>query len=372
MKLKLVKLFDWKRTLGALALTAAITSAVLMSACGGVQGASGGPTPVGGETPSQQVGPDQSKPTIRLSDTQFESLWINNAIAEFVIEHGYGYPVETVEVTTPIMQASLAKGDLDVVMEVWQQNIIDWYEQETSRGNIVNLGMTYEGGPQFFVIPRWVAEEYNIKTVFDMKDHWDLFKDPEDLSRGAFINCIIGWQCAEINRAKMAAYGLDQYYNIISPGSSGAMEVALSGAMKKRKPVFGYYWAPTALMGQYDWHILEEPEHTAGCWEEVIKGRDNLEYTPQQACAYETLPVDKAVHQGMLDKSPEVVELLKKMNVGLEPLNRTAAWAKETNIQGDWEKAAIYYLRTYEERWSTWMPEEQRQKVEAALSQTGR
>ena len=29
------------------------------------------------------------KPTIRLTDTQFESLWINNAIAKFIIENDY-------------------------------------------------------------------------------------------------------------------------------------------------------------------------------------------------------------------------------------------------------------------------------------------
>ena len=36
-------------------------------------------------------GEDEIKPTIKLADTQFQSLWINNAIAGFVIENGYGY-----------------------------------------------------------------------------------------------------------------------------------------------------------------------------------------------------------------------------------------------------------------------------------------
>ena len=49
-------------------------------------------------------GEEKPKPIIKFNDTQFESLWINNAIAMFVIEHGYGYPVESVELTTPLMQ----------------------------------------------------------------------------------------------------------------------------------------------------------------------------------------------------------------------------------------------------------------------------
>jgi len=118
------------------------------------------------------------KPVIRLHGTEYDSSLINNAIAEYVIEEGYGYPVEIVEITNQMMQEALPKGEIDLKMETWQQNRIDWYNENIENGNIVNLGMTYEAGPQFFIIPAWVAEEYNIKTVFDMADHWELFRDP--------------------------------------------------------------------------------------------------------------------------------------------------------------------------------------------------
>ena len=117
-------------------------------------------------------------------------------------------------------------------------------------------------------------EKYGINTVEDMKKHWELFRDPEDPAKGAFINCIIGWQCTEINRAKFEAYGLDQYYNLIHPGSAAALDAALAGAQDRGEPVFGYYRAPTGLMGQYSWYVLEEPEYTAECWDEVMKGRE--------------------------------------------------------------------------------------------------
>ena len=308
------------------------------------------------------------KPTIKFSDTQFESLWINNAIAKFIIEKGYGYPVETVELTTPLMQVALAQGDIDVNMEAWQQNFIDNYNEEIAKGSYSNLGETYEGGPQFFMVPKATADEYNIKTVEDMKKHWELVKDPEDSSKGEFINCPIGWQCSEINRAKIQAYGLDEFFNIISGGAQASLDAALVGAQKKNEPVFGYYWAPTSIMGAYEWTILEEPAYSKECWEEVAKGQEDASYTPKQACAYETLPVDKGVSKDMLDKAPDVVEMLKKMNVGLTPINKTAAWAAETDIQGDWSKAAVYYLQNFEDRWTTWMPADNAKKVKDGLA----
>jgi len=263
---------------------------------------------------------------------------------------------------------SLPKGDMHVDLELWKQNVIDWFNEETAKGRIVELGMTYEGGPQFFITPQWVHEQYNINTVEDMKEHWELVKDPEDPTKGVFINSVIGWACTAINWVKFEAYGLDEYYNIIDTGSSGAMDAALAGAQKKHKPVFGYHWAPTALMGMYDWYILEEPEYDEEIWDMIIAAVDDASLRPlSEACAYETIPITKAVWSGLLEIAPDICAMLLKMNVGLEPLNDTCAWGVETEIAGDYEKSAIYYLNTYESRWKTWVTTDAYNKIKAAL-----
>lgn len=336
--------FLWKR--GLLLLTAVVMAVTLVAGCAA----------------------EEEKPTIKFGDNQFESLWINDAIAKFIIEEGYGYPVETIEMTTSIAQVSLAQGDIDVWLEMWEQNWLDNYNEEVAAGNIENLGMIYEGGPQFFIIPQWMADEYNIVTIYDMKDHWELVKDPEDSSKGLFHNCIIGWQCQAINLVKLEAYGLLDYYNVLEPGSAGALEAALSGPQKKGDPVFGYYWAPTALMGMYDWYILEEPEYDADLWEQIIAAKDDPSLRPlSEACAYEVLPVNIGINPGLRDIAPDVVAMLEKMMVGLEAINRTAAWAKENEVQ-DYEKAAVWYLGEYEDDWKTWVTDDAYNKIKDALA----
>ncbi len=337
--------FQWKQWL--LLFTVLVMTATLVAGCG--------PTV------------EEKKPTIKMGDNMYESNWINNALTKFIIEKGYGYPVETVVVSTPVMQLSLANGDIHVQTELWTQNVIDWYNEEIAAGNIENGGLVYESGPQFFMIPTWVHEEYNINTVEDMKEHWDLFKDPEDPTKGTFVNSTIGWQCTEINVVKLEAYGLTDYYNIVSTGSSGALEAALAGAQKKHQPVFGYYWAPTAIMGMYDWYILEEPEYDKEVWDKIIAAKDDKSLRPlSEACDYLSLPIDKIFHKSLKEIAPDVREMLMKMTVGLEPLNKTAAWAKENEVQ-DWELAAIYYLNTYEERWKTWVTDDAYNKIKDAL-----
>ena len=270
------------------------------------------------------------------------------------------------------MRQTLPRGEVHVNMEGWQQNIRDWYDREIAKGTIENLGMTYEGGPQFFVIPLWVHEQYGINTVDDMKQRWELFRDPGDPSKGAFYNCIVGWQCREINTVKLEAYGLDKYYNIISPGSAVALEDILAGHQESKKPVFGYYWAPTALMGAYDWWVLEEPTYTEPCRDLIAAARTDPSVRPiNEACAYELFPIDKLVWSGLRGEVPDVWEFFKNMNVGLEPLNETMAWIVENQIEDDWEKAAIHYLRTYMDRAKSWMPEENWERVKEALDKAG-
>ena len=60
--------------------------------------------------------------------------------------------------------------------------------------------------------------------------------------------------------------------------------------------------------------------------------------------------------------------MLKKMNVGLTPINKTAAWAMDADIQSDWVKAAVYYLQNFEDRWTTWMPADNAKKVKDGLA----
>jgi len=311
------------------------------------------------------------KPTITFYDGSWGSLWISNAIAMFIIEEGYGYPCEESTMSTDIMKVALSKGEVLINMEQWYQNYPEWYDENIGAGNFEELGFSLEGGPQFWCIPQWVHEEYGITTIFDMKDHWELFKDSENPSKGAFINCKIGWQCEKINTVKMKAYGLDEYYNVISPGTTGAEAAAMAGPQKKHEPVFGYYWAPTDLMGMFDWYVLEEPEYDADVWDKIIAKKNDPEFPAlTEACAYESVPLTITTHKSVREKAPEVVTMLEKFTVGLDRCNKALAWQTE-NETVDWEAVAVWFLREYDSVWKTWVTADAYRRIQEALERDG-
>lgn len=344
-----------------------IIAASLFAGCGGTATPSPGTTAAPSST--QPATTAKAKPLIRLYDGQWESLWIENAIAQYIIEKGYGYPTESVTLDTAVMQVSLPKGELDVSLETWTQNITEWYEKEKAAGRIERLSDILEGGPQFFMIPKWVHEKYKINTVLDMKNQWQLFKDPEKPTKGLFVNSKIGWKCTEINVIKMESYGLTENYNIASAGSAAAADAALAGAQKKNEPVFGYYWAPTAMMGMYDWHILEEPEYNEAVWKKITAAIDDKSLRPvKEACAYPSVPLPNIAWSGLRQKAPDVTAFIEKLEIGLEKINKAAAWSVSNEIS-DYKKTAVWFLKEYDSFWKSWVTTDAYNKIKSALAQ---
>jgi len=318
---------------------------------------------------------------IKFGDLQWQTIRINNAIAMFIIEHGYGYPVESVMLSTPVMQASLPKGDIDVSMEMWRYNIIDWYNEVISKGTVLDLGTLFETATEGWYVPRYVVEgdaergimpmAPDLVSVFDLPKYKSLFKDPENPDKGLFLNAIMGWKASEISRVKLHAYGLADDFNIMEPGTTPALDTAIVSAYKKGQPILAYYWEPTWLMGGYDMIQLKEPEHTKACWAQIQKILDNdlplSKVTQKAGCAFPNYAITKGVYAGLKERAPEIVAFLEKMNVGTVPLNKTAAYMEKEEVEA--EQAARWFFENYPDKWRSWLPENIVVRVEKTLAQ---
>lgn len=334
--------------------------------------------------PVEEAAADEEKETIVFADTQWQSLWINNEIAMFIVEHGYGYPVDVVTVTTPVMQQSIVEDEVQVIMEVWWSNIEEWWNAEREAGTIVELGDIFESSAQGFYVPRYVIEgdeergiepmAPDLKSVDDLPKYKDLFTDPEDPDKGVLVSCVTGWNCAEVIRIKTYAYGLEETYNLTEPGSTGALDAGIAGPYKKGEPVVSYYWEPTWLLGVYDMVLLEEPEYNDECWAKITEISEtgvideSLEgQVPAEAgCAFENISVPKAVSAGMAERNPELASFLDTMFIGTANLNKISAYMTEN--EAEVEEAALWYFENYEDQWRSWLPEDVAEKVAAAVA----
>ena len=309
----------------------------------------------------------------RLGDFDWSSANIHTAIADFILTNGYGCKVEVTKgSTTPIMAAHYDK-QLDVITEVWYDNIIANYEPHVEAGTIMNIGVNTPDSQQAFYVDKTTADKYNLKSVEDMKDPKiaALFKDPEDPSKGRMTSCISGWTCYTVNLVKQKEYGLDKFYTNFDPGSGGALDAAIAGAFAKKKPIFTYYWAPTGLMGKVDLVRLTEPKFNKKCWDDMsavvedIKANGPDAYKPSCACEYRDMALTKSVLTDWAKAHPEETKFLKKYTIPTATVNKMLAFYEDES-DGDMELTAKQFLKT-ESMWKKWVPASVAKKVSAAL-----
>ena len=309
----------------------------------------------------------------RLGDFDWSSANIHTAITSFILEKGYGCEVAVTKgSTTPIMAAHY-DGQLDVITEVWYDNIIANYEPHVAAGTIKNIGVNTPDSQQAFYVDKTTADKYNLKSVEDMKDPKiaALFKDPENPSKGRLTSCISGWTCYTVNFVKLKEYGLDGLYTNFDPGSGGALDAAVAGAFAKKNPIFTYYWAPTGLMGKVDLVRLTEPKFNKECWDamsvvvEKIKAEGPDAYTKSCASEYRDMALTKSVLTSWADANPAETKFLSQYSIPTATVNKMLAFYEDES-DGDMVLTAKEYLKS-ESAWTKWVPADVAKKVKAAL-----
>jgi glycine betaine/proline transport system substrate-binding protein len=298
------------------------------------------------------------KEPIIFSDLNWDSAQIQNRVAMFIIEHGYGYPVDTIFGDTTALWNGLLKGDTHITMEVWLPNLQEVWDKAIAEGTVIPVGRSLDNNWQSaFVIPTYVAEENpELKSVQDLRQFKDLFVTPDSKGQARLVTCIAGWECEKINEAKVKAYGLEDEVELVNPGSAAALFASLEGAYEKREPWLGYMWGPTKPAAELDLTTLEEPPYSKECWES------------NHACAYPTARVMIAVHPSLVIRAPEVVELLRKWDLKAQSQVAAETWMTDNNATV--EEAAVWFLKNHEEVWTQWTPADVAERVKQALAQS--
>jgi glycine betaine/proline transport system substrate-binding protein len=311
---------------------------------------------------------------IVFGDYGWDSALVLNRIAQFILEEGYGYSTDSVPgETIPLFQGMLSD-DVQVSMEIWAAQLDGWREA-VDAGDVHQLGLSIDETVQGWWVPTYVIEgdeERGIEPmapdlthVDDLPEYWELFQDPEDDSKGRFMECIAGWECERVNEIKFYSYGLDEYYNRFLPGSGAALATDIVTSYDAGEPWLGYYWGPTWIFGQVELTMLEEPEYSDECWDDIMSAIDAGETTVDNPCAYPAVEVFVGVTDELYQAAPDVVEFLEQVSFTMEEVSEILAAMQEDDLDPD--EGAEWFLRERSDMWHDWVPDELIEDIEAAL-----
>ena len=293
------------------------------------------------------------------------------AVARHIAEVGYGCDTDEVPGSSLPLLTGMARGDIDVTMEIWKNNYQDAWDKFEGRGDIAELGVNFPDSVQGWYVPTYLIEgdpdrgiepkAPDLEHVKDLAKYKELFKDPEQPSKGRFYNCILGWGCEIINTKKLEVYDLGDDFTNFRPGTGAALSAAIASNYERGKAIVAYYWGPTWILGKYDLTLLDEPDYSDECWSEL----QNEEH-PGVACAYPTVAVTVAVNTEFQAQAPKLVEFLSNYRTSNQLVSEALAYMQDN--EASTQEAAMHFLRTRKEVWSKWVPDEVAQRIEASLS----
>jgi len=372
---------------GIIGLVGVMLSAALLVACSSPEPTA---TPVPTVIPTATPVPLDTSETIMLHDGQWGSNWVHLAVAGYVLENGYGYNVEEVQGTTGTQKLTLVEGDVHVNMEGWRMNMPVWYEEHTASGAIRDLagttspltmlpagspGQTIAVAGQGFYVPRYMVEgdadrgieatAPDLKSVQDLRKYKELFSDPNDPSKGMILNCILGWQCQKINRAKWFAYDMYTDFNMIEPGGSAALKAGVVGPYAAGEAFVSYYWQPTDVINLRDMIMLEEPQHDLDCQAAMDIAVEEEPYESTIGCAFPIGDAHSLVNAAWADRNPVAAQFITNYYVPPKPLAQMEADKMEKEME--WVEVAIAYLKANKDTWSTWITDDNSAEIIANL-----
>ena len=314
------------------------------------------------------IGPnvsDDHTKTIVFAHLNWDSARLQNSVARYIIEKGYSYPTDAIPDTPGNAEdvwKSLLTGSIQVNMEVWLPNSQEEWVQALEQGSVIPLGKSLDLAWQSaFVVPKYMLEENpregtahapGLRKVEDLRDHTEVFAKPGSGGKAVLWNCPSIWNCAEINRQQVRAYGLDDVIELRDPGSPEALVEKLQLANESRRAWLGFMWGPTLVESRVGLTPLDERTCAAG-------------QHPKDGCGYNLARVRIAVHPSLISNAPDIVELLRNWNFKESTQIVAEECLEET--KKDFERAAICYLKREQAVWGQWMPPEVSQKVREAL-----
>ena len=308
---------------------------------------------------------DTTKREIVFAGLNWDSALIQNGVARFIVDNGYGYPTSHVEGATVPLFEGLRKGDIDITMEIWLPNQQAVWDNAIKAGEVIPVGKSLEDNWQnTFLIPDYVAEAHpGLKNVEDLKkdEYKALFVEPDSGGKAVLIGCIAQWACRGINEGQLKAYGLEEHVELRDPGTMAGLNGAIQGAYTKKAPVLFYYWGPTTLSSQLNMVGLEQPP-IANC-----AGAD-----PALGCEIPAAEVLVAMNMDLVEDAPELITFFRNWDWSASNQLAAEGWHadnKDAAASSDdaYTATAIWYLKN-NDAWKAWLPEAELAKVEEALA----
>jgi glycine betaine/proline transport system substrate-binding protein len=305
---------------------------------------------------------------VSIADMNWSSATVMAHIDSFMLEKGYGCETEIVPGDTmPTGTSMMEKGEPDIAPELWTNSFPDVLEKgvEETRLRVAGQSLS-DGGEEGFWVPKYLVEkDPSLATIEGIKKNAKMFKHPEDPELSMFMGCPAGWGCQISSGHLFTAMKLaDAGFDYVDPGSGAGLAGAIAKAYERKEPWFGYYWAPTSVLGKYEMVKVDfgaplDNDHFVNCI--AKKDCEN-----PQVSAWPPSPVYTVTTDAFAKRAPDAYAYFTKRAFTNAQMNKLLAWMEDNQADGD--VGMEYFIKNHEAIWSKWVDAKVAAKVKAAVA----
>ena len=307
---------------------------------------------------------------VTMAEMNWASAELMANIDKVILEEGYGCKVELVAgATMPSFTSMNEKGQPDVAAELWINAVRNPLNKAMKEGRLHSVveGPITELGEGWWIPPHTRKKHPELKTVLDILKRPDLFPHSEDKSKGAFVGCPAGWGCQLANNNLFRAFEMEKKgWVLVDPGSAAGLDGSMSKAAERGENWFGYYWAPTALIGKYNMVPLDFGVPFAGKenWDGCIVKAEQDCANPKPS-AWTKSEVHTVITDRFKKEGGAAVTYLTKRIVPGPVMNAMLVFMADQQAGG--ADAAVEFLKKHEAIWSKWVSSDAAKKIKKAL-----
>ncbi|WP_025897779.1 ABC transporter substrate-binding protein [Sneathiella glossodoripedis] len=305
---------------------------------------------------------------VTIADMNWNSATVIANVDKFILEEGFGCDAELVPGDTmPTGTSMVEKGEPDIAPELWSNAMKEALDKGVAEKRLRYAGKSLsDGGEEGFWVPAYMVEkDPSMATIEGVIKNAKLFKHPEDPSKSAMMGCPAGWNCQISTGNLFKALNLaDAGFELIDPGSGAGLAGSIAKAYERGEGWFGYYWAPTAILGKYKMVKVDtgngtDLEHFRSCT--TKPDCENPKVT-----LYPPAPVHTITTEAFASKAPAAYEYLSKRSFTNAKMNELLAWMEDNQADGD--IAMEHFMKNNEDIWSKWVSADAAAKIKKALA----
>lgn len=212
-------------------------------------------TVAGAPAAKAQSIPESDDPIV-LSIHEWTGQHITAYIAGHILER-MGYNVEYVTAAVLPSATAVADGNITASLELWDNNLGDYYPGLITEGKIENLGSMGIDAREGWLYP------LHVKDLCPGLPAWDaflacseVFASAETFPKGRFVDYPADWS----DRAAQlfAGEGLD--FEAVPAGSEGALVAELKSSIQRKSPLVLMFWAPHWVLSTIDAEWVDIPQ----------------------------------------------------------------------------------------------------------------